>query len=183
MYMVSLISRAFDGTKREFSKLKYEKAVTTSFTVSHTFHLDLDSGSFVPQEESASSAITIEENETLEGTNIGPRSAEIHPMTRAERKEINYKKTSTLKNLPQTYRPAVIHLDEIGRTRWQLASSFMRAQSKPGVTFINPVDKEFFVNEAPNWPSGAGFIPKSSYSIFSSIALAVGLYNGLRACA
>jgi hypothetical protein len=59
----------------------------------------------------------------------------------------------------------------------------MRAQSKPGIVFINPVDKEFFVNEVPNWPSGAGFISKSSYSIFSSIALAVGLYGGLHACA
>jgi hypothetical protein len=85
MYMVSSISRAFDGSKREFSKLKYEKAVTTSFTVSQTLHPDLNSDSFVllpPQEESASSAITIEENETLDEANVGPVTSKAHPMTR-----------------------------------------------------------------------------------------------------
>ena len=52
------------------------------------------------------------------------------------------------------------------------ASDFFKEQSFR-------IGTEHVVDEVPNWPDSAGLLSKSFYSIWASIALAVGLYDGL----
>ena len=56
------------------------------------------------------------------------------------------------------------------------ASDFFKEQSFR-------IGTEHVVDEVPNWPDSAGLLSKSFYSIWASIALAVGLYGGLHVSA
>ena len=149
MYMLSGMSSAYDGTMGEFLKLRLGPGV-------HGFKpatLGNDMLLLPVPKTQKGTVVTIAEGETLDDTNIGPIASEPHRMTRAERRELDYKQPVTLTKYPQTYRPAVVHLDAIGVTRWKLASDFIKKQSfriGPRRHPQNDIGTEYVVDEVSN---------------------------------
>lgn len=192
MYMGSSLSKSFKGHSCEFSNLELRTGPYSEEIMRENNGSDLPPGELVllpPLEPPPGTVVTVKENETFENTNLGPELSSLHRITREEQKEVGYEHLSTLQDLLLAYRPAAVHLDECGVTRWQLASSFLRAHPSEfirlslfGSAYPGP-QFQYFVREVPNWPEDAGYLSKSIYTTWAAIALAVGLYGGLHVLA
>ncbi|KAF8856437.1 hypothetical protein BDZ45DRAFT_745482 [Acephala macrosclerotiorum] len=192
MYMGSSMSRSSRGYLREFYGLEWRTTPHSEEIVRESNGSNLPPGQLVllpPLEAPAGTVITVRENETLKDTALGPILSIKHRITKEEQKEVGYQYASRVQDLPYAYRPAAVHLDECGITRWQLAASFIRVDPPKfnrrdllATTYGDP-QFQHFVREVPNWPKHAGYLSESIYTSWAAIALAAGLYGGLHVSA
>jgi hypothetical protein len=181
MYMESSLSRAYDGNKREFSRLRHlDRSLPQSPRKEpmEPVHSEISAVLQAPLPPE-SSICTLHGGDLLVETGIGPRTGLTRRTRRGRADVIVYQ------------RPAV-HLGTIDVLRWKLAWQFIENRKLLKQYQLRELLHRFVaselgvdlvVAEVPNWPHDAGLLPRSLHSTWVAISLAVGLYGGLHAAA
>lgn len=113
MYMESSLSRAHDGSPREFSMLRYDYSLGTRIAQLQDAWQAVKPGTIVAR---------VEDGQTLEGTAIGPLPAGFRRITRAERRRQG---GATLQRVTIIRLRAAMELDVVGVHRWYLSDEFL----------------------------------------------------------